>query len=179
MSWCYFIGAENGDVVKIGWAINPNHRLSGLQTGNPVELALLAVVRDTNYREREAHFHSRFSESRIRGEWFRRTPELDRVILMLGKKWDLRPTMPEIPKDIYRVQRGDNEITRKQKRLSRRALELQVARDYKKALDLWMNGENLPVALSDAAFNRLFQAARLGRPIGPGRMTLDTSGNLV
>lgn len=63
----YFIGNGRGQ-VKIGTASNVKSRLSGLQTGSPDELELLAYIPGGNARERK--LHDEYAEYRIRGEWF-------------------------------------------------------------------------------------------------------------
>jgi len=63
----YAIG--NGDLVKIGWSIDPNRRLAALQTGSPESLVLLGVVAGTRQAERDAHL--KLGAWRVRGEWFK------------------------------------------------------------------------------------------------------------
>lgn len=61
--------------VKIGISdIAVTARLQGLQCACPFELEVLASMRGT--AAGEAELHRRFKPSLIRGEWFRRTPEL-------------------------------------------------------------------------------------------------------
>ena len=69
----YFIGAADGP-VKIGMAVDPLARLSGLQSANPRELAILAIAKGG--RQAELRYHWRFRAIRIRGEWFERTYEV-------------------------------------------------------------------------------------------------------
>jgi hypothetical protein len=73
----YFIG-DDRDRVKIGVAADPLSRLRQLQTSSPVRLVLLAA--DRAYLEAERALHRRFAASRLSGEWFTRTPELDALI---------------------------------------------------------------------------------------------------
>ena len=53
-------------------------RLASLQTGNPEKLEVLAVICGSLTMERA--FHAVFAEHRLQGEWFKRTPELMRLI---------------------------------------------------------------------------------------------------
>ena len=74
----YFIGADQGP-VKIGTTSGSvKNRLSGIQTGHPHRLRVLAVA-DGGY-ELESAFHLIFAPNRLHGEWFDRTPQLDRLI---------------------------------------------------------------------------------------------------
>ena len=71
--YVYFIAGETGP-VKIGVAVDPQKRLSGLQTSHPIPLAILAVTPGSVQVERE--YHQRFAAHRVRGEWFTRAPEI-------------------------------------------------------------------------------------------------------
>lgn len=78
-AFLYFIGEADGDSpVKIGYSAWPKRRLSCLQVSSPVELSILAKIWCLSQWEKE--LHDVFRESRVRGEWFRRTPKLMRVI---------------------------------------------------------------------------------------------------
>jgi hypothetical protein len=75
----YFIGEpDNDSPVKIGYSAWPVRRLSALQVASPVDLAILAKIWCLSQWEKE--LHEVFRDSRVRGEWFRRTPKLMRVI---------------------------------------------------------------------------------------------------
>ena len=69
----YFI--RNGDLVKIGFSINPKARLRDLQTSNGNTLELLHVTSGT--RSDEASLHRRFKAHRRIGEWFDAKPVID------------------------------------------------------------------------------------------------------
>lgn len=56
--------------VKIGWAIDPDKRLSALRTGCPFELAVEARLRAED-RIVEKILHREFRDDALRGEWFR------------------------------------------------------------------------------------------------------------
>lgn len=77
----YFIQSGSGGPIKIGLAIEPERRLSELQTGNPHELTLRASVKGGRVAERK--YHRSFSEFHIRGEWFEPAPailsEIERI----------------------------------------------------------------------------------------------------
>ena len=74
--YVYFISAEHDDwPVKIGFTEKLNTvRISGLQTGSPRKLVMLASIPGTYQAERA--LHRQFSAQRLTGEWFERTPEL-------------------------------------------------------------------------------------------------------
>ena len=76
----YFIGGDF-DAVKIGYSAfeYPHERLTSLQVGNPNELRILALCDGGLAEERE--LHRRFAAYAIRSEWFRRCPELNRLIV--------------------------------------------------------------------------------------------------
>lgn len=86
----YFIESQCQEkFIKIGIASNIFERLSKLQVSSPYELKLLKLVKDAAHLERE--IHREFSSSRVRGEWFRRSPELLELI-------ESFPSLPEPPK---------------------------------------------------------------------------------
>jgi hypothetical protein len=68
----YFIEEPQSRCVKIGYSIDPLSRLATIQTGFPVELKLLGVLRGS--RNAEQRLHQKFSEHRLNGEWFRGEP---------------------------------------------------------------------------------------------------------
>ncbi len=71
----YFITCEVSDFpVKIGWTTRLDQRASALQNALPYRLVVLATVAGDAREERS--LHETFRESRLNGEWFRRTPEL-------------------------------------------------------------------------------------------------------
>ncbi len=74
----YFI--SNSQAIKIGYTEgNVNTRLSALQTGSHEKLRLAGVM--IGGLEKEAELHRRFSGSRLVGEWFSITNDLDEFIL--------------------------------------------------------------------------------------------------
>lgn len=75
-SCVYFI--RHGEHVKIGTtAQTAKQRLAGMQL--PPGAELVAVIPDSGY-EREKSLHRRFKASRVHGEWFTSTPELESLI---------------------------------------------------------------------------------------------------
>jgi hypothetical protein len=73
----YFLQAEPGDPVKIGYAkdrAGVERRLRAAQLGHPAALRVLAIM--DGGRVLEAELHRRFANDRIYGEWFRPSPGL-------------------------------------------------------------------------------------------------------
>jgi hypothetical protein len=66
--YVYFIESGFGGLIKIGYAQDPESRMVRLQTGNPEELHLLAVIQAPSWTERE--LHDKFKAENITGEWF-------------------------------------------------------------------------------------------------------------
>jgi Meiotically up-regulated gene 113 len=64
----YFISPDDG-TVKIGFTTCLKSRLRSLRTAHPKKLMILLVVPGT--REDEQELHRRFSNLRVRGEWFK------------------------------------------------------------------------------------------------------------
>ncbi len=70
----YFI--TDGMAIKIGYTINLAARLSGIQSGNPRELAVVATIPAAT-RQMEQALHDRFERVRLRGEWYKPWPVLE------------------------------------------------------------------------------------------------------
>ena len=70
----YLIQEQFG-AVKIGVSVHPGNRLIDLQVGYPYELSLLHEFPTPNARRVEAELHARYADKRLRGEWFRLSPE--------------------------------------------------------------------------------------------------------
>jgi hypothetical protein len=70
---------RSGDAVKIGISWDPKDRLSGLQTGSPHSLELLGTA-DRVSPKLEKLIHIRLEAHRLKGEWFRITPEVQQVV---------------------------------------------------------------------------------------------------
>jgi len=73
LHYIYFIRELNSHYVKIGYANDPNKRLTELQIGNPHDIAiahLIQVADALTARHIESTFHERFAPARVRGEWY-------------------------------------------------------------------------------------------------------------
>lgn len=70
----YFIRAEVGGPVKIGWATNVGSRLYQMQAHNPFKLTVLGGFAGSGKDERV--LHDRFAAHRLHGEWFEPVEEL-------------------------------------------------------------------------------------------------------
>ena len=68
----YFI--EGGDFIKIGFTRSPAARSKHLMTDSPYEPKVLHLEPGTYKTEKL--FHRQFAHLRIRGEWFRKAPEI-------------------------------------------------------------------------------------------------------
>jgi hypothetical protein len=75
----YFVRA--GDALKIGRTTNIAARLAKMQVDNHEELNCLLLARGQGLAERAWHRHLR--AHRIRGEWFRWTPEIEAIMQQL------------------------------------------------------------------------------------------------
>jgi hypothetical protein len=95
----YFVQCGDRPFVKIGWATNPQDRLTKLQCGTPDELKILALLDGT--MTDELAWRRRFAHLCFRGEWFNLTAELADAIerreeiaaQLLADRQD--PQMPE------------------------------------------------------------------------------------
>ena len=74
----YFISTVSDGPIKIGTTRQMDLRLKAVQAANHEELNLIVAL-PGSYKQ-EAMLHRAFCRDHIRGEWFRRTPELLRVI---------------------------------------------------------------------------------------------------
>jgi hypothetical protein len=74
-SFVYFArDGEDGDAVFIGHGASVAGRIQTLQLSTPRTIVLMAVIVGARPEEREIHI--RFKNARVRGNWFRLTPEL-------------------------------------------------------------------------------------------------------
>lgn len=64
----YFIRAESGGPIKIGFTDDVAKRLSSMQSNHPDNLVLLATTEGSS--DEEKSLHARFRHLRTRGEWF-------------------------------------------------------------------------------------------------------------
>jgi hypothetical protein len=101
----YFLRAGKRGPVKIGYAENPWRRLGQLQTIVPEKLIMLAIV--PGGREVERHYHSAFSDSHLRGEWFLLTDAMENFLLeqdrcdIIDHARTSRPKPSQEAKDIW------------------------------------------------------------------------------
>jgi hypothetical protein len=89
----YFIVV--GDAVKIGRSVNAQKRALEIQTSHHAKIAPSVVVCGTHATER--HLHDHFAADRIRGEWFRLTPAIARMISQLSEGADIASLLPSYP----------------------------------------------------------------------------------
>lgn len=76
--WCYIYVLRDGDIVKIGRAVNVKQRLTELKTGHHRPLTLMAAI--PAHAALEAAIHERFARERQHGEWFVLSDSLRRFI---------------------------------------------------------------------------------------------------
>ena len=74
--YIYFLHDRTTGTVKIGTSNSPELRLKALQATAPLDLVPIRYVRVKNGYEVEHLLHMKFASLRVRGEWFRATPEL-------------------------------------------------------------------------------------------------------
>lgn len=84
-TWVYFVQDSHSGAIKIGKADRPEQRIKELQTGTPYPLTMLGVVPAD--RNTEADLQKRFTDARIRGEWFLPEPDL----LAFINRWATQP----------------------------------------------------------------------------------------
>lgn len=77
VGFVYFIQPVDGGLIKIGWALDPDLRLTQLQCGSPLKLRICRTHPGT--RLDEMALHRVFAELREHGEWFRAHPSLANV----------------------------------------------------------------------------------------------------
>lgn len=68
----YFL--SDGEFIKIGFATDWQARIKGLQVANPRTLTPLLVLEGSHRFERQ--LHQLFKAHRVKGEWFRPSPEI-------------------------------------------------------------------------------------------------------
>lgn len=86
----YFIQANDGGPIKVGYAVDPQKRLTEIQRMSPVPLRILATI--NGYRKDEALLHRRFASLRLHGEWFRPSQEL--LDIITRKKLPFKESYP-------------------------------------------------------------------------------------
>lgn len=78
----YFIQAETGGPIKIGFAFDPTAGVQQVQCGNPEVVRILKTI--PGGRKMEKEIHRQLWASHKRGEWFHDTPEVQAFIAQAG-----------------------------------------------------------------------------------------------
>lgn len=80
--WIYVIEAGGLGAVKIGFtASKPSKRIATLQTGCPAKITVRGLLPGFIWTEK--NYHRIFDESRLTGEWFSRSGDVDRFVSSL------------------------------------------------------------------------------------------------
>jgi len=116
----YFITCRALGAVKIGCAEEPWNRLGNLQAGCPLELKLEATMKGSFQEERQ--FHEKFAAIRMRGEWFRITPEIEALMLRAG--------LPVYAKEAVRQQERLRRLQEENAAIERKAQREQEQRAW-------------------------------------------------
>lgn len=74
----YVIGNLYHGLIKIGFSINPEKRISGIQVGCPFRVSLLKVFDGTMKQEKK--LHKKYRRYNTNGEWFKYEGELKEVL---------------------------------------------------------------------------------------------------
>lgn len=90
--WCYIYFVSDGQLIKIGRAVNVQARLRAMQTSHPRPLTLLAVLGAHVSVERLLHRHFAFCRHDY-GEWFKPCEELIGLIEKIEKGRDPIPLL--------------------------------------------------------------------------------------
>lgn len=94
----YFIGSGKTGPVKIGFTSRRDgvqDRLSSLQTGNPEELSVLAVIEGS--QKGESQIHKALAANRLKGEWFEREPALAILTALVSAEvGGIETTLPDL-----------------------------------------------------------------------------------
>ncbi len=160
MVYVYFAHCEQAEAVKIGKAKKASSRLSELQVGNPMALCMVDVIEDESGRL-EGLLHRWFRDKRIRGEWFKITPDDVRVLVAKIKEQGTEFLEAKYP--ITSTQDGDSwsELLRKAVRNSGKTQYAlaQAAEIGETQLARFMAGKGLSLS----------SAGRLGAVLGEMR----------
>lgn len=81
----YFLQAQHGGPIKIGFTQDLACRVRTLSTGSPSPLRVLAAAAGGT-PDMEADLHTAFAAARLHGEWFRLTEDLVDHIAMLNTR---------------------------------------------------------------------------------------------
>lgn len=78
--YVYFIKNKHADLIKIGRSYNPQKRFFQIAKEVMSIEATIELNCSTNSASLEKHLHKYFAKSRIEGEWFIPTQELEDLI---------------------------------------------------------------------------------------------------
>lgn len=90
--WIYFmemVDFEHIPLVKIGWSMRPDQRAAALSAQSPFKMRVLAAI--AGEMSLEKTMHDIFDQERFRGEWYTRSPLLDRYISEALEKFGPEP----------------------------------------------------------------------------------------
>lgn len=73
-AWIYFVQANCGGPIKIGWTQDIDRRVRDMQAVNPFKLLVVGKFRGKLCDERR--LHDEFASERLHGEWFEPTDAL-------------------------------------------------------------------------------------------------------
>ena len=104
--YVYFVSwGEKDSPVKIGWSVDPERRLQGLQVSFPYELKILGVIPGIKALEKE--IHGKFRREHLRGEWFSPSGALSQLIEESDKEWR---TVNEMARVKLRIRRWEQSL---------------------------------------------------------------------
>lgn len=77
INYLYAIADSANQLIKIGYAKDPEKRCAQLQTGNPTKLSVVWKVEVDKSRAKlvETKIHKEYNYKRVRGEWFKMTAQ--------------------------------------------------------------------------------------------------------
>jgi hypothetical protein len=110
----YFITCDQTDFpIKIGFTTDLPSRVTALGRGLPYPALALAVIPGNRWIERRLLKH--FKSDRLRGEWFRRSPDLMAAIDRANAGEPVLPTLPpseELVRHLAQIRKQDfSEVT--------------------------------------------------------------------
>ena len=92
--YVYFVACKDPEhrisnpYLKIGQTVDLTARLGGLQTSSPVDLHFVAYMKAQDRFVLEKYFHQIFNKDRVRGEWFKFTESMVRLIRTYPLEYD-------------------------------------------------------------------------------------------
>lgn len=92
---------KSGTYYKIGIAKDVAQRLRNLQTGNPIEIALVSAAFFEGAPRFESKLHEAFSEYRTRGEWFELPPDKLEDLIEILENRDFIDQVPPLDNIVY------------------------------------------------------------------------------